>query len=1125
MSPAAPHPEADARAVIEAALTDAGWQVADDLTRSGPRNLAIRDFRVGEAAIDYGLLADGRLLGLVEVKTHGLPRAVVLQQTLRLARAVETEALVAETDERFFVYFTTGAETVLSEAPHAVTARDVRGFHRPATLERWASEPSLGDQVAAMAHDIEVPVHPLHTTALEGLDRTLAGDERRALVTLPTGIGRMTIAAAQSYRLLRNTSVRRVLVLVDRQDLAQQAAQTFSALPLAGGRRFADDFSVSVVTGSRGLPEADVLVMTVQRLHSLSSDEAHTDGRRLVIPTDTFDFIWADESHRLVSGRWGELLDYFDAPVVGLTATATPEALRFFDGNLLADIDVNELLQAGTAHEPTRRVAIDDVFRRADTYRGTHGSSEAILRALEDGDVHLSWRELSLLIGRATQLATWSPAPFVLDFLAAYLHERKADWAVDPRVSTPALLAAIVEANAAQRATGFVPSELTRTLARTLASDSRLDWTHDDAFAPAASKPPTIDAPDLIVCFPPLGMRTETPAPTVLVAPDLSRVELRDELGYRLLLDSGSRLADNGEAIFLVGDGFFTKRGPRRARSALAALELNVHAVVSVRQGFHSTNSPLSLIFVRREPVDAVFVAELGPQADFQQLASNVRSRRRGPVPALGRLVAWDAFRSYAHTAGAERVEALLAESGVEPTVLRDVLREPVLGPLREDEDFPPKPNAVYLPTYTSAVAHASREDLTSKPKGYLQLVLRPEVALAEYVATLLNTAVGRTLRESIASSGVRATVRRSEVDQLRLPLPHITVQQKVVEARGLIRNLRLELDGLERQLATQPDDVAQVVSALRELGQRDPLVSFRETLPFPLASVLWRYEADAEPKEKVEHLHRFFEAAAVYFATVLLSAFKANEGLFTLGVTRWSKKLRKGSFNRSSFGTWTIFGRLMTKSARGLLDGSSGQRERMVAAFSVGSERFADVVGGHTLWDLLDEAKDERNASKAHGGLSGPVVIQHMHARLSTLLTKLAELLVEPMSDVVLVRPGVNRYRRGIHRYEKAEMLQGSHNIFRQVPLEAMFLMEDDGLYLISSERRPADIALRMEPFFRLKPSPQSAENACYFFSELREDGVKFISHHFEGEPSFSAPDAEVVELIETLSTDSAGN
>lgn len=665
-----------------------------------------------------------------------------------------------------------------------------------------------------------------------------------------------------------------------------------------------------------------------------------------------------------------------------------------------------------------------------------------------------------------------------------------------------------------------MPRDDVQAISDVLAQDERLTWIRDDAFL-ARSDKTDIGNPDLVVSFPPIGERSQGRAETSIARPDGSEVRVRDELGYQLLLKAASQLAADGEGIFLVGDAFFARREPTRARAALEALGLHVHAVVALRQAFNATSAPLNLLFVQRRRPDTVFVAELSPQVDAKQLVSNLKSRRRGPVPALGRLVAWESFGSYTTTASEERTEALLAEAGLPVVRLEDVLVERLSAPPRQDEEFEPKLNSVYLPTFANAAAHASREELTSKPTGYIQLVLDPDQALADYVALLLNTSLGRALRESVSSSGVRATVRRSSLPNLLLPLPELSTQQQVIEAQARMRNLRLELDGLERRLSADPEAVTDVAAALNEIGHRDPVVAFRETLPFPLASILYRYEADADEKEKVEHLHRFFEACAAYFATVLLSAFRADTELFDDNLPRWARKLRRGSFNRSSFGTWTTFGRQMTKSARQLLDGTTAERAQMVAAFGVGSERFADVVSSHALWDLLDEAKDERNKSKGHGGLPGPAVIHGMHSRLSNLLSRLATQLAEPMGDVVLVRPGAGRYRRGINTYEKAEFPQGSNNIFRQKPLESVPQLEDDALYLVASDSRPADAALRMVPFFRLKPSPESAANACYFYSELRDGEVEFISHHFEGQPSIAEPDPEVVELIGALSLD----
>jgi hypothetical protein len=483
--------------------------------------------------------------------------------------------------------------------------------------------------------------------------------------------------------------------------------------------------------------------------------------------------------------------------------------------------------------------------------------------------------------------------------------------------------------------------------------------------------------------------------------------------------------------------------------------------------------------------------------------------------------VPWETFSSYAQVEADERIEELLAESDGDPVPLKKVLVEPVHALRVGEEDFEPKDNAVYLPTFGNATAHAGRENLTSKPRGYLQLVLDPELASAEYVASLLNSQLGRSLRESVSSGGVRSTIRLSAVAQLRLPLPDIALQRQAAAAQALIRGLRLELDGLERRVAAEPRAVAEVTKALSELGQHDPRASFTETLPFPLASVIYRYEADADIKAKVDHLHRFFEASAVYFATVLLSAFKSDDELFTEHQKRWRKKLRPNSFERSSFGTWTLLGRLMTKSACELLGGDESDRSRMLAAFATESEPFATVVAGHALWDVLDEAKNERNKDKGHGGLAGLLEYENTHARLSGLLTGFAELLAEPLSGVMLVRPGAGRLRQGVTTYEKAEVLRGSNSIFRQVELQAIPQMEDESLYLVSAGVQPVRSALKLEPFVRLRASPRGAENACYFYSERINGEVEYVSHHFEGEPRISEADADVVGLIDALQAD----
>jgi hypothetical protein len=346
------------------------------------------------------------------------------------------------------------------------------------------------------------------------------------------------------------------------------------------------------------------------------------------------------------------------------------------------------------------------------------------------------------------------------------------------------------------------------------------------------------------------------------------------------------------------------------------------------------------------------------------------------------------------------------------------------------------------------------------------------------------------------------------------------------VDLQARIRALKLELDGLDRRLTADPTSAGSVAEVLADLGERNPLTSFREALPFPLASILWRYEADADMGDKIGHLFRFFEASAIFFATVLLSAFVRDDELYNREKRRWFKTMRRNSFDSSNFGTWTLFGHKMASSARTTL-GDADERGRMLAGFSVGSEGFAETVARAELWEVLDEAKNARNDEKAHGGIAGPAQYEATHARLAALLTKLGELLGPYLGGVMLVRPGAGRKRRGVVQYDRAELLQGPQGIFRQVSVATSESggLEDSELYLLSPSENPAPTALRLEPFVRLKHSPPDAQNACYFYAKVNGDEVEFVSHHFEGRPRITEPDAEVVELIAALQAEEEGN
>lgn len=362
-------PEAQARLKIDEMLKAAGWAVqdADRVNLSASRGVAVREFvlKLPHGKVDYLLYVDGRAVGVVEAKKEGETLTGVEWQNAKYVEGLPDEVPSALEGPLPFSYESTGVETRFTNAldPDA-RSREVFHFHRPKTLAGWIEEVRKSPAVPTLRHRL-CSLPPLDTTALwsaqqraiENLEHSLAGNHPRALIQMATGSGKTFTAANIAYRLVRFADARRVLFLVDRANLGKQTLAEFQkfAAP-ADGRKFSDLYNIQRLSSQRIDPVARVTISTVQRLYSVLRGDAEFDeeldehsadsvapsepvpvGYNPEVPIETFDVIVVDECHRSIYGVWRQVLDYFDAFVIGLTATPNKQAFGFFDQNLVME--------------------------------------------------------------------------------------------------------------------------------------------------------------------------------------------------------------------------------------------------------------------------------------------------------------------------------------------------------------------------------------------------------------------------------------------------------------------------------------------------------------------------------------------------------------------------------------------------------------------------------------------------------------------------------------------------------------------------------------------------------------------------------------------------------------------
>ena len=263
-----------------------------------------------------------------------------------------------------FVFEASGTETHFTNGYDPdPRARKLFAFPKPATFARILRDaeanpqaPTWRGRVRALPELDTAPLRPAQIEAIAGVERSLAEQRfKRSLVQMATGAGKTYTAVTQSYRLLKHGGFNRVLFLVDRNNLADQTLAEFQNYRAPDeGRRFTEIYYVDKLTSAGMLGSSNVVISTIQRVfkvlrneHVTTEDDPGLDGfvpdapvtvsYNPDLPPETFDLVIVDEAHRSIYGVWRGVLDYFDAHIVGLTATPGKQTFGYFEQNLVSE--------------------------------------------------------------------------------------------------------------------------------------------------------------------------------------------------------------------------------------------------------------------------------------------------------------------------------------------------------------------------------------------------------------------------------------------------------------------------------------------------------------------------------------------------------------------------------------------------------------------------------------------------------------------------------------------------------------------------------------------------------------------------------------------------------------------
>lgn len=456
-------PEQRARVQIDAMLTAAGWVVQDYRKANlyAAQGVAIRELPTDAGPADYVLFVDRQAVGVIEAKRQGTTLSGVEWQTMKYQANVPGALPAVLLDGLLpYGYEATGTETWFTcRMDPEPTARRVFWFHKPETFAREIDDHQAGRGGTLRARIATMPVleqpapwlRDAQSTAILNLEQSLKDNRSRALVQMATGSGKTFAAANIAERLIALGGAKRILFLVDRANLGRQTLKEFQGFEVPGsGRKFTELYNVQHLTSNKLDPVASVCIGTIQRVYSMLRGEAElpaeldeeagyelTPDRPVEVDynpglsIEDFDVVIIDEAHRSIYGVWRQVLEYFEAFLVGLTATPGKQTFGFFNRNLV--------MEYGFPQAVADRVNVDfDVFRLSTAISESGSTIEAGYTTsfrdretrkerleLVDEDLTYDARELDKRVVAKDQIRTIIQA--VRDNLPAMFPDRDVD--------------------------------------------------------------------------------------------------------------------------------------------------------------------------------------------------------------------------------------------------------------------------------------------------------------------------------------------------------------------------------------------------------------------------------------------------------------------------------------------------------------------------------------------------------------------------------------------------------------------------------------------------------------------------------------------------------------------------
>ncbi len=706
----------------------------------------------------------------------------------------------------------------------------------------------------------------------------------------------------------------------------------------------------------------------------------------------------------------------------------------------------------------------------------------------------LSPEVIQSLLERAPsgRMGEFTTPPLISDFMAALAYILKPTSVLDPMCGSGVMLYKVLSACAPQTVDGVdINAESSEIARQTLKQHGRVQ--QGNIFDPDLSLQ---EKYDLIVADPPLNMRVRKEQ-----LPESLRAQRLNDVAQYLAIWACRRLSKDGALAVVMSPNALNRTSFVKAINAEGC---RVRASFHVPAGTRGNTAIASqVLVVQHGAQEAIFVGQLSNDDKHQErLLQNFKRHKSDRHPSLGRVCELERFISYEALEAEYRLREQIRGTNLIAHRFSDLLTERSRHQRNSDanDTHSDSLNTLFLPQ-DGLRFYADLTEMPERVTGYTRFELNANEVRPQYLVRWLETDLGKSALRAAGASSLAGLVRINSavLERLTCYLPPLHEQQEVLDALRQLERVRNEIHEIEASCWTGSYSGEELLHRANSVNQEDRYEDWIESLPYPMASILWRHKVSGDdPRIRFGILLHFFEALAEFVATVHLSAFTSHRTTWRPQQEKLLRTLEQQSLTleRATFGTWKVVVEVLSASARKML-ANNEQVSLVHDMYATQHTKWLQTLCESRITTVLSEANGIRNTYSAHVGAMGETQAEAIEQELLILVEQIRGVFGRGWLGYELIQADKIAYTDGRFTFQ-VPRLMGTRNQFERVERSTSYPMDRGWLYLLENG---SPHGLKLLPFVRVMASPSKVANACYFYNRAEREGQRFVSYHFEEE------------------------